>query len=513
MFKQKLSILILIIVVFLAVPLAGAQDKKFAGQFTKEQMWTYEKLNSYNEAPELKKLVEQGQLPSVEKRLPEKPRIIKTNIMANGIGQYGGIWRGTFAVPVASWNWGAQKTQGWYGITQMVQESLVVSGPMWMLKQPDPLPNLATSWEWSEDGKNLTMHLVEGVKWSDGEAFTADDVLFTYNDLILNDNIPTFGSKDAWIYGGQQTTLEKIDDYTIKWHFGVKKPVHVFYNMDYLDFAVSPKHIYQHFHPDYNPDASYDDFVNATPPDDLPAVTLGPWVPTKYEPGQQLVMVRNPYYWQVDEAGNQLPYLSEVRYNEVESGDIRTLNLIGNATDRTNLENPSTFSMVKQASLKKDAPFKIEFGPFGMGYQISMNLSRYLSVNNDREAELRELFRKKLFRESISETINRNAIANVAFPGPLIQPWYGGYPSGSSYYDEDSVIKYEYNPEQARKNLAELGFKDSNNDGILNWPADSKIAGDELIIEMMINQDQQAVINAAEAIQPMFREVGCYLSN
>jgi len=278
--------------------------------------------------------------------------------------------------------------------------------------------------------------------------------------------------------------------------------------MDYLDFAVSPKHVYKNFHPDYNEDASYDDFVNATPPDDLPLVTLGPWVPTKYEAGQQLVMVRNPYYWQVDEEGNQLPYLSEVRFNEVESGDIRTMNLIGGSADRTNLENPQTFSMVRQASLEEDAPFKIEFGPFGIGYHISMNLSRYLSVENDRDAELRELFREKAFREAVSHSISRDAIANVAFPGPLTQAWHGGYPSGSSYYDQNSVVKYEYNPETAKEKLASLGFEDTNGDGILNWPEDSKIAGDELVIEMMINQDQQASINAAEAVQPMFREVG-----
>ncbi|RCW62411.1 ABC transporter substrate-binding protein [Halanaerobium sp. ST460_2HS_T2] len=508
MFNKKSLILFISLIIILSTVMVGAQEGKFAGQFTKEEMWVQESLDSYNEAPELKELVDAGKLPPVEERLPEVPRVVKSNIMANGIGEYGGVWRDTFAVPVASWNWGAQKTQGWFGINQMVQESLLISGPMWMLEQPDPLPNLVTDWEWSEDGKTLTMNLLEGVKWSDGEAFTADDVLFTYNDLILNDNIPTFGSKEAWVYGGQQTELEKINDYKIKWHFGVERPVHAFYNMDYLDFAVSPKHVYKHFHPDYNQDATYDDFVSATPPDDLPVVTLGPWIPTKYEAGQQLVMVRNPYYWQVDEEGNQLPYLSEVRFNEVESGDIRTMNLIGGSADRTNLENPETFSMVRQASLEEDAPFKIEFGPFGIGYHISMNLSRYLSVENDRDAELRELFREKAFREAVSHTISRDAVANVAFPGPLTQAWYGGYPSGSSYYDENSVVKYGYDPEAAKEKLASLGFVDTNGDGILNWPADSKIAGDELVIEMMINQDQQASINAAEAVQPMFREVG-----
>ncbi len=218
MTKSKLFILT-IVAVFLVGSLAFAAEKEFANQFEKNEMWVEENLSSYNQAPELAKLVETGKLAPVEDRLPDVPRVVKSNIMADGIGVYGGVWRDTFAVPVASWNWGAQKTQGWFGINQMVQESLVVLGPMWMLKEPNPLPNLATDWEWSEDGKTLTMNLMKGAKWSDGAPFTADDVLFTYKDLILNPNIPTWGSSSRWVFGDKQTELEKIDEYTVVWHF------------------------------------------------------------------------------------------------------------------------------------------------------------------------------------------------------------------------------------------------------------------------------------------------------
>lgn len=507
MVKSKILVYGLLFVLLFS-SLVMAAEQEFAKQFTKEEMWVHQALPSYNEAPDLTDLVNAGKLPPVEERLPEVPRVIKSNIMADGIGVYGGVWRDTFAVPIESWNWGAQKTQGWFGINQMVQQSLVTSGPMWMLEKPDPLPNLATDWEWSEDGKSLTMHLIKGAKWSDGKPFTADDVLFTYNDLICNDKIPTWGSKTAWVYGEKQTELEKIDDYTIRWHFGKSFPIHVFYNMNYLNFGVSPKHVYKNFHPKYNLDATYEEFINATPPADLPAVTMGPWVPVKYQPGQQLVMVRNPYFWQVDEEGNQLPYIDEVRFNEVESGDIRTMNMIAGVADRTNLENPQTFSLVKQATMKDDSPATIAFGPFGIGYHLIMNYSNYLNVNNDRDAELRKLFSNKEFREAVSRIIDREAVANIAFPGPLTQPWYGGYPSGSAYYDEDFVVKYSYNLTLAKTQLKELGFKDTDGDGILNWPETSSIPGEELIIEVLVGQDQAASIEAAEAVEPMFREAG-----
>lgn len=308
MLRKSIFVYFLVFVLLLS-PFIGAAEKKFASQFTKEEMFVYQELPSYSESPDLAELVADGKLPPVEERLPKVPRVVKTNIMADGTGQYGGVWRDTFAVPVESWNWGAGKTQGWFGINQILHESLIKTGPMWMLKEPDPIPNLATDWEWSKDGKTLTMNLVEGAKWSDGAPFTADDVMFTYYDYILDDNIPSWVGATAWTYNGKLTELEKVDDYTIKWHFNIAFPIHAFYNMDYLDFSVVPKHVYENFHPKYNKKASYDELLVATPPSDLPAVTMGPWVPVEYEPGQQLIMVRNPYYWQVDGKGQQLPYI------------------------------------------------------------------------------------------------------------------------------------------------------------------------------------------------------------
>lgn len=499
---------VLMVTMLISSSVAAAKREKFAAQFTLEEVLEYKSLSSYNEAPELAELVKAGKLPPVEERLPKQPRVLKANIMYDGIGQYGGVWRDTFAVPVESWNWGAGQTQGWFGINQIVQESLVQSGPMWFLKEPNPVPNLATSWEWSEDGKTLTMHLIEGAKWSDGVPFTADDVLFTYEHYILDPKIPSWKSASAWTFNGELTKLEKVDDYTIRWHFPVAYPVHALFNMDYLDFSVVPKHVYEKFHPAFNPEMTYDDLLKATPPQDLPPVTLGPWVPVRYEPGQLLVMVRNPYYWQVDENGNQLPYINEVWFTEATSGETRTMNVINGTGDRTNLENPQTFSLIKQASLKPGAQFNIRFEPFGIGYHLMLNFSNKVGVETDRDRALRELFRNLKFRQALSHAIDREGMAQAVFPGPLVQPWYGGYPSGSPYYDESVVTRYEYNPEKTVALLKELGFEDTDNDGIVNWPDGTLLAGKNLNIELITGEDQSAAVEAAEALVPMFREVG-----
>jgi len=511
---KRLSVVFLVLALVFSLAFAGLaeEEKNLGASFdSASDILFYKSFPNYNEAPEVKKLVEEGKLPPIEDRLPKEPLVWSKAMMVDGTGLYGGVWRDTFAVPTEGWNWAAGQTQGWFGINQIIQETLVTTGPMWMMKKPDPLPHLATSWEWSEDGKSLTMHLMEGVKWSDGVEFTAEDVRFTYEDNVLDDAVNSWQSKGSWTYGEKVTELEVIDDYTIRWHFGEAFPVRVFYLMDYLDLSLSAAHVYKHFHPKYNEEASYEGFNNATPPEDLPAVVLGPYVPVAYKPDQQMILVRNPYYWQVDEDGNQLPYFDEIWFAEAEDGTVRTMNLLAGSGDRTNLENPQMYSMALKEAQKPDSHFKVQWEDFYIEYRLEMNLSAYASVNSDRDKALRGLFRDLKFRKAVSHAIDREGIANAAFPGPFTKASYGGYPSGSPYYNESMVVKYPYDPEKSRQLLTELGFEDTDGDEILNWPEDSPIAGKNLVIELILGGDQDAAVKAAEALQPLMRDVGISL--
>src|ERR1700748_701833 len=85
-------------------------------------------------------------------------------------------------------------------------------------KATEPLPNLAKSWEWSKDGHKLTMHLVEGAKWSDGVPFTSEDVMFYWEDSVLDPNVTPLVPASQETFGAG-TTLKKIDDYTVEWTF------------------------------------------------------------------------------------------------------------------------------------------------------------------------------------------------------------------------------------------------------------------------------------------------------
>ncbi|MCB0085752.1 MAG: ABC transporter substrate-binding protein, partial [Caldilineaceae bacterium] len=218
-----------------------------------DQIVTYKALDEYHEPEWVTALVEAGELPPIEERLPAEPKVILTSGMSDGIGTYGDAWRDFSACPTAGWNNGAGVTAGWFGIESMSfnYQALVKTGPLFRADQDlEPFPNLAKSWDWSEDGLELTMHLMEGVKWSDGEPFNADDVMFTWEDLINDPNVVRNGVKgEAFNLDDQPSILEKVDDYTIKWTFAEPFPRQLFYYMDEGDFNVSPRHIIEPLHP------------------------------------------------------------------------------------------------------------------------------------------------------------------------------------------------------------------------------------------------------------------------
>ena len=185
----------------------------------RDDLYNYKALPNYNQAPFLDALVADGKLPPVNERLPKEPVVFKTGAMVDGIGEYGGVFRHVIGGRPEGFNWLAGQHQGWGGINMAVQECLVRQGPRWQIKseeQSGPLPNLAKSWEWNADMTELTMHLIEGAKWSDGDAFDTEDIAFWYNDNVEDENIASRITAGAF---GGGAKLEVIDDYTFKFIF------------------------------------------------------------------------------------------------------------------------------------------------------------------------------------------------------------------------------------------------------------------------------------------------------
>ena len=480
-------------------------DRQRASKFTLDQMVVYQSLPSYSQSPALKELEKEGNLPPISDRLPKEPFIWKTNIMVDGIGVYGDVMRRVYGSGTEGWNFAVGQIQGWGG-TELFRETLIKIGLMWMMKDPKPIPNLARTWEWTDDGHTLVMYLIEGARWSDGHEFTAEDVVFSY-DHIVDDKIPSWQTKSSFSFGGQVTELRQVDKYTVSWHFGMAYPVVALYQMDFR-FPIVPAHVLKKHHPKYNSSNSYDDYFNVTPSDALPVVSLGAYIPVRYKPGQQLIYVRNPYYFKVDEQGQQLPYFDAVQFTDARDWSIRTLNVLAGSADNTHVQKYDLQPVVLSAARKPNAHFKTHWGDWRVPHQINLNLSLYLGVKNDRDKAVRRLFRQKKFRLALSHLIDREGITTGVFPTPATKPWYGGYSQGSTMYDERMVNRYPYNPDKARKLLVELGFQDTDENGILNWPDSSDIAGEELILELRAGAESPEWGQLAEALVEPFRKEG-----
>jgi len=476
-----------------------------------DQIVTYKALPEYHEPEWVTELVEKGELPPIEERLPKEPQVVLRSGMADGIGEYGDVWRAFSACPVVGWNNTAGVSSGWFGIESVSawDQALVQTGPLWRADQNiEPFPQLAKSWEWSEDGKELTMHLIEGAKWSDGDPFTSEDVIFTWEDYIVDPNVNSWQKSSAFELDGQVPTLEAIDDYTIKWTFAVAKPVHLFYYMDEQDFSVMPAHILKPLHPKYNKDMDYKEFENAQPPDALPQVTMGPWAAVEYKTDELMIMRRNPYYWKVDEEGNQLPYIDEVTFQKGPSGVGRTLCTLAGDCDHSNLENPAgEFVESLKRAQEPDAHFDITWGPELLAFELIINQSADIGVKDEKEAAIRELFRDLRFRRALSQAMDRDGLAQSTLRGPFLRPWPGGLLPGSPEFDRNFVVYYPYAPDAAKALLAEIGFEDTDGNGFLNWTS-GPLEGEDLAIAMSANEDQQEGVNLGDALVNVFAQVG-----
>jgi peptide/nickel transport system substrate-binding protein len=483
-----------------------------------DQIVTYKALPEYHQAPMLDPFVESGELPPVEERLPKEPQVYLTSGMKDGIGVYGDLWRGFSACPTAGYNDMAGTTMGWFGIESYTSRygALVKTGPLFRADQDiEPMPEIAKSWEWSEDGKQLTMHLIEGAKWSDGHPFTSDDVMFVWEGYIVDPNVNAPRKLDAWSWNGEPATLEALDDYTIRFTFPVERPYDAFYLMNEDTFHVMPAHQLRPLHPQWSeadPKPSYVDFANALTPETLPLVTMGPWAITEYRTDELMIMRRNPYYWKVDEAGNQLPYMDEIQYRKGPSGIGRDLCTIAGDCDHMNLENPSTFVEAMTQAQNPDAKYTISWGPETLGYYVSFNYALNFGIEDEaRDTAVRELFRDLRFRKALSYATDRDGIAQSIMRGPFLRGWAGGLYPGAPDFDRESVVYYPFDVASANALLDEIGLVDTNNDGTREW-TEGPMAGQPVILQLRASQDAKETQSVAEALVNQWGAVGIQIN-
>lgn len=427
---------------------------------------TEEVAAKYNEAPMLKELVEKGELPPVEQRLPEEPLVVEP---VESIGQYGGTWHRAFL-----------GVKDFHALGRLIYEAVL----RWPRNPADPIqPGLAKEWKWSKDGTELTLYFRKGLKWSSGAPFTVDDIIFWWEDIELDTNI-TAAPHGEWMVDGQPMELEKIDDYTIKLKFagpnGLAETVGLAFHgcqwpLGFERFGFfAPRHYLEQFHPKYNPDSDYVTFeekvFNLNP--ELPVMYA--WKVAQWEAGAtEMVAERNPYYWKVDPEGNQLPYIDRIHYTLVENNEaVNLLAIAGNLDMQHRRIDFSKYTVYQENA---------EAGGYHTLLWSQAQASTITLFPNQSYADpkYRELMQNLKFRQALSLAIDRDLINKVAFLGQGI-PRTITVVRDSPLFQEDIETYYgEYDPERAQALLEEIRLV-KGEDGFYTFPDGSRV---NLVIE------------------------------
>lgn len=329
-------------------------------------------------------------------------------------------------------------------------------------------PALAESWDISDDNKQIVFTLRDGLKWSDGAPFTADDVVFTYNDIYFNPKIPS-GQQDILRIGesGAFPTVEKLDTRRVK--FTVPEPFAPF--LRYAGgLSILPKHALEasvnETDTDDNP-LFLSIWGTDTNPDEL--VASGPYRMTEHITLQRVSFERNPHYWKKDVSGSEKPYINQFILQIVESTDASLLQFRSGGLDGISV-SPENFSLLKREEERGD--FTVyDAGPQPGTKFISFNLNQASRNGKPLIDPVRSRwFNTKEFRQAVSYALDRQTMINNIFQG-LGEPQFSPISVQSPYYisPEEGLVMYDYDLEKAKTLLQEAGFQYNGNNQLIDW--------------------------------------------
>jgi peptide/nickel transport system substrate-binding protein len=354
------------------------------------------------------------------------------------------------------------------------------------------VPDLAKNWEISEDNLVITFYLREGLMWSDGEPITADDVVFTYNDLLLNLDVDTNARDGQLLPDDTYPVCAKVDDYTVSFTMSVIfRPA-----LNSLSFAIMPKHALSQYVHKLNPEVPVGTFNEAwtldTPLTDM--VGNGPYIISDYQPNVSVTMTRNPYYYGYDPAGTQLPYYDTYISAIVSNQDVSMLKFRNGETDVYRLR-PEDIAILLPEGASKGFQVLITDQP---GYGTTWFLiNQDIGLSDGTEAEKREVYRNVKFREAMAHCIDKETmIQNVlnGLGGPqwspvsVPSPFYAGRDYYGGPITENNAVIFEYDPAKAAGLLDEIGVIDADGDGFRDLPS-----GDPLTMEINSNDNTTRV--------------------
>lgn len=349
-------------------------------------------------------------------------------------------------------------------------------------------PALAESWEISEDNLQIVFTLKPNLKWSDGEPLTVDDIVFTYNDIYFNEQIPT-DIRDILRIGKSKALpkVRKLDSRRVE--FTVPEPFAPF-----LRFAggivILPEHALRQSVETKNKDGR-PQFLSTWGTDtDLQKIVVnGLFTLESYTVNQRIVFRRNPYYWRKDTQGNALPYIERLIWQIVESPDTALIQFRSLGLDMLEI-GPTSFQLLKREEDRGN--FKIYSGgpDFGTNF-ICFNLNKGRRQGKPLVNPIKSRwFNTVAFRQAVAYGINREAMLNNVYRG-LGELQNSPISVQSPYYlfPEEGLKVYNYNPEKAKELLRGAGFKYNNKGQLLD-------AEDNRVRFTMISQAGNRTVDA-----------------
>jgi peptide/nickel transport system substrate-binding protein len=318
-------------------------------------------------------------------------------------------------------------------------------------------PSLAQSWAISPDSKSIIFTLREGLKWSDGEPLTVDDVVFTYNDIYLNEEIPT-DARDILRVGKSRAlpAVRKLDDMRVE--FTIPEPFAPFLRTSGL--PILPAHALQKAVKTKNKDGK-PIFLTTwgidTPPEKI--IFNGPYVLENYTTSERVSFRRNPNYWRKDSNGNPQPYIERLVWQIVESTDTSFLQFRSGGLDSLGV-SPEFFSLLKRE--EKRGKFTVyNGGPASGTTFISFNQNKGQRNGKPLVDPIKSRwFNTPAFRQALAYALDRQRMINNIFRG-LGELQNSPLSVQSPYYisPKEGLKVYDYNPEKAKELLLGAGFK------------------------------------------------------
>jgi len=432
-------------------------------------------VQAYTEAPGLAARVEAGELPPVNERLPVEPLVVELGSYGiHEIGHYGGILKFD-AVD-------APNVQGFTDITVPFFDDEKVTS---VTGKEKFLPLTWKDYEVSPDFRVWTFYMRKGMRWSDGELYTTDDIRFWLDSVALNKELSPITPALLKIKG-QMAQVEFLDTYSMRFTFPVP-------NLTFLsqiarlerDITGLPKHYLKDFHPDFTDSetlrarreeagmdtwsqlftARADRTQNSNP--DLPS--LLPWIVKDGIPASPVRYVRNPYYWAVDAEGQQLPYADEVRYTVVGNAERMKLRKVSGSVSVSPIMIDSA-ELVKRNAEKGKIGWNLLPPPGDLnGYTLCFNFLTpdpfKAKLNNDRR-----------FRIAMSLQMPRDIISAVVDNGLTKPKQIGISDPNHPWYCERLATSYlEHDLEEANRLLDEVGLTERDRDGFRLNPDGNRI--------------------------------------